>query len=103
MDSKPTPQNIQDAFLNTARRERSNVTIYLMHGAKLTGRIKSFDKFSVLLETGAQEQLIFKHAISTISHARRPSGEMRAVPQPAAAAASSGDDQQGDSQSPSES
>lgn len=53
------------------------VTIYLLHGAKLTGRIKSFDKFSILLETGSQEQLIFKHAISTISHARRASGELR--------------------------
>lgn len=77
MDSKPTPQNIQDAFLNTARRERSNVTIYLLHGAKLSGRIKSFDKFSVLLESGSQEQLIFKHAISTITHARRGSGDLR--------------------------
>ena len=75
MDAKATPQNIQDAFLNTARRERSTVTIYLMHGAKLTGRIRSFDKFSVLLESGAQEQLIFKHAISTILHARRHTGE----------------------------
>ena len=84
MDAKATPQNIQDAFLNTARRERSTVTIYLLHGAKLTGRIKSFDKFSVLLETGSQEQLIFKHAISTISHARRPTGELRS-PQPATA------------------
>jgi host factor-I protein len=70
-----------------------------MHGAKLTGRIKSFDKFSVLLETGAQEQLIFKHAISTISHARRHSGEIRA-PQ---AATSAVDDQPGETQSPSES
>ena len=77
MDTKPSPQNIQDAFLNTARRERSTVTIYLMHGAKLTGRIKSFDKFSVLLESGSQEQLIFKHAISTISQARRATGELR--------------------------
>lgn len=77
MDSRPTPQNIQDAFLNTARRERSTVTIYLLHGAKLSGRIKSFDKFSVLLESGSQEQLIFKHAISTITHARRNSGELR--------------------------
>ena len=77
MDAKATPQNIQDAFLNTARRERSSVTIYLLHGAKLTGRIKSFDKFSVLLETGSQEQLIFKHAISTISHSRRTTGEFR--------------------------
>ncbi len=71
MDTKSSPQNIQDAFLNTVRRERDTVTIYLMNGAKLTGRIKSFDKFSVLLESGAQEQLIFKHAISTILHARR--------------------------------
>ena len=78
MDTRPAPQNIQDAFLNTVRRERDPVTIYLMNGAKLTGRIKSFDKFSVLLESGAQEQLIFKHAISTIQHARRQSGELRA-------------------------
>jgi len=77
VDAKATPQNIQDAFLNAARRERSTVTIYLLHGAKLAGRIKSFDKFSVLLESGAQEQLIFKHAISTILHSRRPSVETR--------------------------
>ena len=78
MDTKATPQNIQDAFLNTVRREKDTVTIYLMNGAKLTGRIRSFDKFSVLLESGSQEQLIFKHAISTIQHARRPAGEHRA-------------------------
>lgn len=78
MDSKSTPQNIQDAFLNTVRREKDTVTIYLMNGAKLSGRIRSFDKFSVLLESGAQEQLIFKHAISTILHARRHGGEQRA-------------------------
>lgn len=77
MDAKPSPQNIQDAFLNTVRRERDTVTIYLMNGAKLSGRIKSFDKFSVLLESGAQEQLIFKHAISTILHAKRTGGDMR--------------------------
>ena len=100
MDAKATPQNIQDAFLNTARRERSTVTIYLMHGAKLTGRIRSFDEFSVLLETGAQEQLIFKHAISTISHARRGSGELRA-PQPAGAPPQ--DTLAGDAAEPSES
>lgn len=77
VDTKSSAQNIQDAFLNTARRERDTVTIYLMNGAKLSGRIKSFDKFSVLLESGSQEQLIFKHAISTILHARRHSGEIR--------------------------
>jgi len=81
VDTKPSPQNIQDAFLNTVRREKDPVTIYLMNGAKLTGRIKSFDKFSVLLEAGVQEQLIFKHAISTISHARRhTSAELRGAP-----------------------
>ncbi len=66
---KPIQQQntIQDSFLNSARKERSNITIYLMSGVKLTGRIKSFDKYSVILEAGSQEQLIFKHAISTVS------------------------------------
>ena len=77
MDTKSTPQNIQDAFLNTVRREKETVTIYLMNGAKLSGRIRSFDKYSVLLESASQEQLIFKHAISTIQHARRSTGELR--------------------------
>jgi len=60
-------QNVQDAFLNNLRKDRINITIYLMGGVKLTGKIRSFDKFSVVLESGNLEQLIFKHAISTIS------------------------------------
>jgi host factor-I protein len=79
-DGKPAPQNIQDAFLNTVRREKTTVTIYLVNGAKLTGRIRSFDKFSLLLESGSHDQLIFKHAVSTISQSRRISGELRAQP-----------------------
>jgi host factor-I protein len=75
-DGKQAPQNIQDAFLNTVRREKTAVVVYLLNGAKLTGRIRSFDKFSVLLESGSQEQLIFKHAISTISQTRRASGDL---------------------------
>ena len=67
MENKPAAQNIQDTFLNTARKERSSITIYLMSGVKLTGRIRSFDKYSVVLETNNQEQLIFKHAISTVA------------------------------------
>src|SRR5256884_9148670 len=59
-------QNIQDAFLNNARKEKGVITIYLMSGVKLSGRIKSFDKYSLILETNNQEQLIFKHAISTV-------------------------------------
>jgi host factor-I protein len=68
MEKATQQQNtIQDSFLNSARKERNNVTIYLMSGVKLTGRIKSFDKYSLILEAGSQEQLIFKHAISTVS------------------------------------
>ena len=59
-------QNIQDSFLNNARKEKAAITIYLLSGVKLTGRIRSFDKYSVVLETNNQEQLIFKHAISTV-------------------------------------
>ena len=78
MENKPA-QNIQDSFLNTARKEKTIITIYLMSGVKLTGRIRSFDKYSVVLETNNQEQLIFKHAISTVvmpraSHEPRSAG-----------------------------
>lgn len=59
-------QNIQEAFLNGARKDKTFLTIYLTSGVKLSGRIKSFDKYSVVLETNNQEQLIFKHAISTV-------------------------------------
>ena len=76
-DGRPAPQNIQDAFLNTVRRDKAMVMVYLVNGAKLSGRIRSFDKFSVLLEPGPHEQLIFKHAISTISITRRISGDLR--------------------------
>lgn len=71
MENKPA-QNIQDSFLNTARKERMNITIYLLSGVKLSGRIRSFDKYSVVLETNNQEQLIFKHAISTVAMGRVP-------------------------------
>ena len=59
-------QNIQDSFLNSARKEKTPITIYLLSGVKLTGRIRSFDKYSVVLDANGQEQLIFKHAISTL-------------------------------------
>jgi host factor-I protein len=80
-------QNIQDSFLNSARKEKMLITIYLLSGVKLSGRIRSFDKYSVVLEANGQEQLIFKHAISTVvmpkSHGERPqpaaATELRAV------------------------
>ena len=65
MDTKPA-QNIQDSFLNTARKDKAPITVYLLSGVKLTGTIRSFDKYSVVLESNNQEQLIFKHAISTV-------------------------------------
>lgn len=76
-------QNIQEAFLNNARKEKTFLTIYLMSGVKLSGRIKSFDKYSVILETNNQEQLIFKHAISTVVVSRpshSPAGHTGAQP-----------------------
>lgn len=88
-------QNVQDAFLNNLRKDRINITIYLMGGVKLTGKIRSFDKFSVVLESGNLEQLIFKHAISTISvprgsfhHARHESSHQQASSTSAPAASS---------------
>ncbi|KXK00908.1 MAG: host factor Hfq [Acidobacteria bacterium OLB17] len=69
---KQAAQNIQDAFLNSARRERLNVVVHLLQGATLTGRIKSFDKFSLLLDVGGPDVLVFKHAISSITQERRP-------------------------------
>jgi len=84
-------QNIQDSFLNNARKDKGLVTIYLLSGVKLSGRIKSFDKYSLVLETSNQEQLIFKHAISTVVTTRavqqhagnhQSSGRGEAVPGP---------------------
>jgi host factor-I protein len=89
MESKPAQQNIQDSFLNTARKERHNITIYLVSGVKLTGRIRSFDKYSVVLETGNQEQLIFKHAISTVVMARQMHSHSDSKPAVAAPEAAS--------------
>jgi host factor-I protein len=84
MEGKPA-QNIQDSFLNNARRDRVPVTIYLVSGVKLTGRIKSFDKYSVVLDTSnSQEQLIFKHAISTVVAGKTPATAAHASDRPAA-------------------
>jgi len=63
-------QNIQDSFLNHVRKERLAVTIFLMGGAKLSGKIKSFDKYALVVESNSQEQLIFKHAISSVAVSR---------------------------------
>jgi host factor-I protein len=69
-EARHNEASIQDTFLNAARKDRATVTIFLVSGVKLTGRIRSFDKYAVILESGHQEQLIYKHAISTVVGAR---------------------------------
>lgn len=58
--------NLQDTFLNEARKENALVSIFLISGVQLRGRVKSFDSFTVLLSNEEKAQLIYKHAISTI-------------------------------------
>ena len=59
-------QNLQDAFLNQARRDRLNVTMFLMNGFPLHGIVRGFAGFTVVLDSEGKQQLIYKHAISTI-------------------------------------
>lgn len=65
-------ENIQDVFLNNARRDRALVTVVLMNGGKLAGKLRSFDRFSLILDVNHQDQLVFKHAIATITAQVRP-------------------------------
>src|SRR3989442_13010479 len=89
MENKAPSKNIQDVYLNTVRREKAPVTVFLISGVKLIGKIKGFDKYSVILEANNQEQLIFKHAISTVTTAKMvspPPPPPVPVPQPQTAA-----------------
>lgn len=78
---------IQNDFFNRVRKERTVVMIFLANGKRLIGRIKAFDKFTVLLDTHHGDQIIFKHAISTVGQARTAVPDEEAVPR---APASSG-------------
>ena len=71
-ERSPTAQqpNIQDVFLNYARRDRISVTIHLLDGRQFDARIKNFDRFAVIIEVNGADQLVFKHAIATISTPR---------------------------------
>jgi len=82
MESKAPAQNIQDVYLNTVRREKLPVTVFLISGVKLLGKIKGFDKYSVILEANNQEQLIFKHAISTVTTAKIATAPPPPLPTP---------------------
>lgn len=59
-------QNLQDAFLNQVRKEKTPVTVFLVNGVKLQGVITWFDNFCVLLRRDGHSQLVYKHAISTV-------------------------------------
>lgn len=61
------PMNIQDTFLNQLRKNNIFVTVFLLNGFQLKGIIKSYDNFTVLLESEGKQQLIYKHAISTFA------------------------------------
>lgn len=62
--------NLQDAFLNQARKENISVTIYLINGFQLRGNVTGFDNFTVVLDSNGKQQLVYKHAISTITPIR---------------------------------
>ena len=59
-------QNLQDLFLNQTRKDRQSVTLFLMNGFQMRGIVRGFDSFTVVLETDGKQQLIYKHAISTV-------------------------------------
>lgn len=62
--------NLQDAFLNQARKEHILVTIYLVNGFQIKGIVKGFDNYVVIFDCQGQQQLVYKHAISTIAPSR---------------------------------
>jgi host factor-I protein len=58
--------NIQDYILNTARKDKIELTIYLLNGVPLKGKVTSFDNFTIIIENDSKQNLIYKHAVSTI-------------------------------------
>ena len=64
-------KNLQDIFLNNARKDKIHVSIFLVNGVQLKGYVKGFDSFTVVLDSEGRQQLVYKHAISTISPAKQ--------------------------------
>ena len=71
-------QNLQDTFLNYIRREKIPVTLFLMNGFQLRGIVRNFDSFAVLIEADGRQQMIYKHAISTVAPVRAVTLELQA-------------------------
>jgi len=59
--------NLQNEFFNSVRRDRTPVAVFLSNGKRLVGRVKGFDRFTILLDGQHGEHIVFKHAISTVS------------------------------------
>ena len=68
-ESKAKLQSLQDPFLNTLRKEKVQVSVFLVNGIKLQGQVESFDQYVILLKSGVV-QLVYKHAVSTIVPAK---------------------------------
>lgn len=58
--------NLQDVFLNKARKEGVNITVFLINGYQIKGLVKGFDNYTIILDSDNKQQMIYKHAISTI-------------------------------------
>ena len=71
--------NLQDAFLNQVRKEKAPVTIYLVNGFQIKGVVRGFDNFTVIVEMDQKQQLVYKHAISTVAPLR-PIGMLNLEP-----------------------
>jgi host factor-I protein len=65
-ETKSVQPNIQDVFLNYVRREKLTITVRMMDGTELEGRIKNFDRFAVVIDHAGADHMIFKHAIAAI-------------------------------------
>ena len=74
------PINLQENFLNQARKENVPVTIHLLNGFQIKGMIRGFDQFTVVIDAMGRQQMVFKHAISTITPAKPLGAQQQAAP-----------------------
>lgn len=75
MSQVKSPMNVQDGFYNQLRKENTLVYIYLLNGKRLTGKIRRFDRYAVVLGVRSREILVYKHAIASVTLGESESGE----------------------------
>ncbi|MFQ5702190.1 MAG: RNA chaperone Hfq [Acidobacteriota bacterium] len=76
--------NVQNSFFNQIRKDRSRINVLFTNGQKVSGIIRAFDKFTFLLDTKSGEQIVFKHAVASVSMNRHAGGQPRPERRPAA-------------------